>query len=150
MKCAIHDSIVDFWKLLIYCGWCYCCCCCCYRSCCFDPSIKINIFHSDVFSHFFSPSSFILSTIKPFITLLQAFYNEVKCIFRNRLTAEVHKNQFDTILSSACRNLFDIDESNHFFVPSGNQSTALQYTTQQDWTDIVKRNITICSMWKIK
>lgn len=77
---------------------------------------------------------------------LQAFYNEVKCIFRNRLTAEVHKNQFDTILSSACRNLFDIDESNHFFVPSGNQSTALQYTTQQDWTDIVKRNITICSM----
>lgn len=78
--------------------------------------------------------------------MLQAFYNEVKCIFRNRLTAEVHKNQFDTILSSACRNLFDIDESNHFFVPSGNQSTALQYTTQQDWTDIVKRNIAICSM----
>lgn len=82
---------------------------------------------------------------RSFSELPQAFYNEVKCIFRNRLTDEVHKNQFDTILSSAYRNLFDIDESNHFFAPSGNQSATLQYTTQQDWTDIVKRNITICS-----
>lgn len=69
----------------------------------------------------------------------------MKCIFRNRLTTERHQDQFDGILKNASRNLFDVDESNHFFVPSGSQSTALQYTTQQDWTDIIKRNITICS-----
>lgn len=75
----------------------------------------------------------------------QAFYNEMNCIFRNRLIAEEQKEEFDLILKSASRTLFDVDQSNYFFVSSGSQSTALQYVTQQDWTDIVKRNITICS-----
>lgn len=94
--------------------------------------------------------SFLRSIFRSYISfhfVAQAFYNEMKCIFRNRLTTDRHKDQFDTILANACRNLFDIDELNHFFVPSGSQSTALQYTSQQDWTDIVKRNITICSMF---
>lgn len=69
----------------------------------------------------------------------------MKCIFHNRLTTEEQKDQFEQMLQSECRTLFDIDQTNHFFVPSGTQSTALQYTTLQDWTDIVKRNITICS-----
>lgn len=73
----------------------------------------------------------------------------MKCIFRNRLIADDHKEQFDRILQSASRTLFDVDQTNYFFVPSGSQSTALQYVTQQDWTDIVKRNITICSEFEI-
>lgn len=74
----------------------------------------------------------------------------MKCIFRNRLTTEEHKDQLDAIVKAATRNLFEIDESNHFFVPSGSQSTSLQYTAQSDWTDIIKRNITICSAFKSK
>lgn len=66
----------------------------------------------------------------------------MKCIFRNRLATEEQQDQFEQLLQSESRTLFDIDQTNHFFVPSGTQ---LQYTTQQDWTDIVKRNITICS-----
>lgn len=69
----------------------------------------------------------------------------MKCIFRNRLTTEAHKDAFDRILQMASRTLFDIDQSNYFFVPSGSQSSALQYISQQDWTEIVNRNITICS-----
>lgn len=73
----------------------------------------------------------------------------MKCIFRNQLTAEEHKEQFDRILQSASRTLFDVDQTNYFFVPSGSQSTALQYVTQQDWIDIIKRNITICSQFDV-
>lgn len=74
----------------------------------------------------------------------------MKCIFRNRLTTEEHKDQFSNILRVASRNLFDVDQMNSFFVPSGIQSTALQHITQSDWIDIVKRNITICSELKRK
>lgn len=74
----------------------------------------------------------------------------MKCIFGNRLTTEQHKDQFNDILKSASRNLFNVDQTNYFFVSSGNQSTALQYMTQSDWTDIVKRNITICSEFQLK
>lgn len=74
----------------------------------------------------------------------------MKCIFRNRLTNEEHKEQFDQMLQNESRTLFDIDQTNHFFVPSGSQSTALQYTLQQEWTDIIKRNIIICSEYLLK
>lgn len=73
----------------------------------------------------------------------------MKCIFRNRLTTEEHKDQFDNILRAASRNLFDVDQSNYFFIPSGNQSSMLQYTSQTDWIDVVKRNITICSEFEL-
>lgn len=69
----------------------------------------------------------------------------MKCIFRNRLATEEQKDYFDRMLQSSSRTLFEIDQTNYFFVPSGSQSTALQYITQQDWTEIVNRNITICS-----
>lgn len=75
----------------------------------------------------------------------QAFYNEMKCIFQNRLTTEQHKSKFDNILEQTCRRLFDVDDAMYFFVPSGSQSTVLQYTTQNDWMEIVKRNIAVCS-----
>lgn len=73
----------------------------------------------------------------------------MKCIFRNRLTTEEHKDQFDNILRAASRNLFDVDQSNYFVIPSGNQSSMLQYTSQTDWIDVVKRNITICSEFEL-
>lgn len=80
-----------------------------------------------------------------FIFFNQAFHNEMKCIFQNRLITEEHKDQFVRILQSTTRTLFQIDQTQQFFVPTGSQSTALQSVSQQDWTDIINRNITICS-----
>lgn len=75
----------------------------------------------------------------------KALFNEAECIFGNRLTSEQHKDTFNGILHTVYGNLFDADRSNYYFVPNGTEPTHLRYVSRTDWTDIVKRSITICS-----
>lgn len=74
---------------------------------------------------------------------LQAFFSEAKCIFGNRLIHDEHRIEFETLLESCSRRLFDVDQTEYYFVPSG-QSGNLNYTNEFDWTEQVKRTVTVC------
>lgn len=107
-------------------------------------------FSKDLRNHYiFTPKmlSKLIECLKyyPVDYFQQAIHNEAIGIFRNRLVSDEHKMEFDQILNSKSNRLFDIEKTKHFFVPNGAQSFNLNYMPENEWSDIVKRNITICS-----
>ena len=80
--------------------------------------------------------------------LPQATIYEARKIFRDRLCTEIEAKTFDDILITQMRYVFNLSDDIHFFVPHSSKSSTLQYTTCDQWTTIVEKNISICS--KIK
>lgn len=82
------------------------------------------------------------------VRLLQAFFNEAKSIFGNRLVLDEHRMEFEKILQSCGRRLFDVDQTEYYFVPNG-QSSHLNYINEFEWTEQVKRTVTVCCMIRL-
>lgn len=93
--------------------------------------------------HFKGPFDLILMGTSFCVSFRQAFFSEAKCIFGNRLIHDEHRGEFERILDTCCRRLFDVDQTDYYFVPSS-QSSHLSYTNEFDWAEQVKRAVTVC------
>lgn len=76
----------------------------------------------------------------------QAFYNEMVCVFRNRLIHATSLEMFDDIWQENCQKLISKTISNHtqYFAPTGAKMTDQQLVDSDEWQQIIQRNITTC------
>lgn len=74
----------------------------------------------------------------------KAFLHEVKNIFKNRLVETGSLAAFEDILQSNTQHLFPHDNSTYFFVPTGAKSSDLSIVLNEEWSETVGRNLTIC------
>lgn len=76
----------------------------------------------------------------------QAFYNEMVCVFRNRLMHATSLEMFDDIWQENGQKLISNAISNHaqYFAPTGAKMTDLQLVDSNEWQQIIQRNITTC------
>lgn len=75
----------------------------------------------------------------------QGFCTEAVAIFRHRLINAQQKQRFNEILNAICARVFDIDNAQYFFAPSGPLNSLSKYVLENEWVDTVQRSISICN-----
>lgn len=62
--------------------------------------------------------------------------------FRNRLVNETDVQHFNEIIRGQFQQSVDVEKS--YFVPSGPRSSSFSCMVENEWKEIVTRNVTVC------
>lgn len=65
-------------------------------------------------------------------------------VFRNRLMNQKNVETFDDIWQQNCRQIFSNSNQTQYFVPTGAKMSDLQLINEDEWQQIIQRNITTC------
>lgn len=74
----------------------------------------------------------------------KALITELNNTFCNRLVNENDVQQFNEIVRGQLLKSVNVDDSVSYFVPSGPKSTSFVQMTEEEWNDIVTRNVAVC------
>lgn len=73
-----------------------------------------------------------------------ACINELCNTFCNRLVNENSVQQFDEITRGQFRYTPEIEGHNSYFVPSGPKTSSFVCMMEEEWNEIVNRNVAVC------
>lgn len=74
----------------------------------------------------------------------KACITELTNTFCNRLVDENGVQQFNEIIRGQFQQSSEIDGQISYFVPSGPKSSSFVYTLEEEWKEIVAKNMTVC------
>lgn len=74
----------------------------------------------------------------------KACITELTTTFCNRLVTEKDVQKFNDIIRGPLQHSPEVDGQNSYFVPSGPKSASFVCMAEEEWNEIVTRNVAVC------